>query len=58
MTVGFWIALFYGLQVVGLIIILLISLKKDKRVNQTDSKQVPPGFQATNEIIVDPVDQN
>lgn len=32
-------------------------LEKDKRVNQTDSKQVPPGFQATNEIIVDPVDQ-
>lgn len=57
MTVGFWVILFYGVQVVALIVILLISWKKDKRVSHKDSKQVPPGFHATDEIIVDPVDQ-
>lgn len=57
MTVGFWVVLFYGIQGIALIVILLISWKKDRRVSQKDTGIVPPGFQATNEIMIDPVDQ-
>lgn len=52
-----WIIFFYALQGIVLLIILLLARRTDKRIHHRDRGQVPPGFQETNEVMKDPVDQ-
>ncbi|WP_064199435.1 hypothetical protein [Brevibacillus brevis] len=42
-------------QVLLLIILLIISKIKDKRLHQDHGEVVPPGFEPTNEVTIDPV---
>ncbi|KMZ40861.1 MULTISPECIES: hypothetical protein [Bacillales] len=44
-------------QILLLIILLIISKIKDKRLHQDHGEVVPPGFEPTNEVMIDPVTQ-
>lgn len=50
-----WIIGFYGVQLVILILLIILSyLIYDRRFKKKHGKQVPKGFVRTNEITIDP----
>ncbi|MCP1143451.1 hypothetical protein [Lysinibacillus endophyticus] len=50
-----WIIGFYGVQLVILILLIILSyLIYDRRFKKKHGKQVPKGFVRTNEISIDP----
>lgn len=44
-------------QILLFITLLIISKIKDKRLHQDHGEIVPPGFEPTNEVTIDPVTQ-
>ncbi|ATF13449.1 hypothetical protein HP398_03635 [Brevibacillus sp. HB1.4B] len=44
-------------QILLFITLLIISKIKDKRLHQDHGEVVPPGFEPTNEVTIDPVTQ-
>lgn len=48
---------FYGVEIVAVIVIALLSwFFFDKRFKKRHGKQVPAGFQRTEEVMIDPVE--
>jgi hypothetical protein len=54
---GLWIILsFYGLQIIAVIIFILLGVFiYDKRFKSQQGEKVPAGFEKTDEINIDPV---
>ncbi|GEB35482.1 MULTISPECIES: hypothetical protein [Brevibacillus] len=44
-------------QVVLLLVLLILSKIKDKRLHEDHGEEIPPGFEWTNEVNIDPVSQ-
>lgn len=46
---------YFAFQAAVLIALLLLSRVKDKRSHQDHGEQVPPGFEPTQEVSIDPI---
>lgn len=50
-----WVIGFYGLQILALIALIIVSwLIWDKRFKRKHGREVPIGFNRTNEVSIDP----
>ncbi|WP_025847811.1 hypothetical protein [Brevibacillus agri] len=49
--------IYIAFQVVLLAVLLILSKIKDRRLHEDHGEAVPPGFEPTNEVNIDPVTQ-
>lgn len=56
MTAFMWVIMYYALQAVGVIILILLGVFIfDKRFKKNQGDKVPDGFEKTEEVNIDPV---